>query len=100
MLVLAGCTQAQELNIMRDDRRVVVEASSSEKFDYVVKVRNEMAGYYDFDKKEDRVRVANDYLKDQCPGLKVIEERKVITGEYITGSPSITYSLLIKCERR
>lgn len=95
VVVLSSC-QGQ-MRALESGGALRAEPSTRPGSDYVVHVKNTIDFGYDPDDKAIREKYALELMKTECPNARVVDEGVITTGTYLTGRPSKTYSLYIKC---
>lgn len=95
---LAGCAGSQfHARMMEQEGVVSVMPANSPDADFTVSIRNQQDFGFHPDIKENRDRIALDYLRSQCPAGRVVGESMVNTGQFLTGAPARTYFVRVKC---
>lgn len=95
LLLLAGCQS--QMRVLEAGGNIRVERSTVAGSDYAVHIKNALDFGFNPDDRANRHKWALDYLKTQCPGGRVVSEDEIVTGQYLTGRPSKTYAVYVKC---
>ena len=93
--VLSGC-QGQ-MRALESGGALRAERSTKAGSDYVVQIRNTVDFGFTPDNIENRHKWALDYLKYQCSNARVVSDEEIVTGTFLTGRQSKTYSVFVKC---
>lgn len=93
LLVLAGC----QTRLLEQQGNIRVEPSTLAGSDYVVHIQNLVDVGFNPDNPENRHMWALSYIKGQCPNGRVVSDRSVATGTFLTGKPARTYFVYIAC---
>lgn len=97
-LALGGCAGSQfHTRMMEQEGVVSVAPAGTPDADFTVSIRNQQDFGFHPDVKENRDRIALDYLRSQCPAGRVVGESVVQTGQFLTGAPARTYFVRVKC---
>lgn len=97
-LALTGCAGSQtHMRLLEAENAVRVAPSGVPDSDFTVSIRNVVDFGFDPDDQATRNRTALDFLKTQCPQGRVVGETIIDTGAYLTGRPSRTYAIRVKC---
>ncbi|WEO73822.1 hypothetical protein [Agrobacterium vitis] len=96
LAVLLSSCQSQ-MRVLEAGGDIRVEPSTIAGSDYAVHLRNTIDFGYDPDVKANREKFALGILKKQCPTGKIVNENVIVTGTYLSGSPSRVYTVYVKC---
>lgn len=97
-LALSACTGQTQLRLLEADNALRVDRVEHPTHDYVVTMRNVVDINLDLDDKADRDDIALRAMQAQCPAARVVDETVIETGTYLTGRPSRTYAVQIRCK--
>jgi len=99
--VLVSCAGTPtHIGTMTAQGKIKVDTADDNSYDYKVSILNYVEIGWDGNKKEDRLKAVDVIFKDKCKSIEVIGEDSIQTGKYfLSGDPTITYILKVKCNK-
>lgn len=97
--LLASCSSTDfGMNQMVQSKNIGISAVAGQPDTYQIEVLNVKDADWDGGNPEDRAKVVDFFLKDQCASTKVISDTPVPSGTYpFTTKARLKHTLLVRC---